>query len=37
MCENHDYCYVEMPEKDKKNIKIQPRREIFEGSIYYLC
>ena len=22
VCENHDYCYVELPEKDKKNIKI---------------
>ena len=21
MCENHDYCYVEMPEKDKKILK----------------
>ena len=34
VCENHAYCYVEMPEK--KNIKIQLWRKIYEGSIYYL-
>ena len=34
VCDNHDYCYVQMPEEDNK---IQPRREIYEGSIYYLC
>ena len=21
MCKNHDYCYVEMPEKDNKTLK----------------
>ena len=26
VCENHDYCYVEIPEEDNK---IQPRREIY--------
>ena len=27
VCENHDYCYVEMPD-----VEIQPRRKIYEGS-----
>ena len=31
--ENHDYCYVEMPEGNK----IEPWRKIYESSIYYLC
>ena len=38
VCENLDYCYVEMPEEHNKiKPRIQPGREIYEGSIYYLC
>ena len=41
VCENHDYCYVELPEEDNKlqlkYIEIQSRREICESSIYCLC
>ena len=35
VCDNHDYCYVEIPEEDNKILKY--KREICEGSIHYLC
>ena len=34
ICENHDYCHVEMPNEDNKII--QPRRKIYKITIYYL-
>ena len=34
VCENHDCCYVEMPEEYNK---IQQRTKIYESSLYYLC
>ena len=37
VCKDHDYCYEKMPDKDKKNIKIQPRRKVIRSSVYYLC
>ena len=36
VCENHKYCYVEMPKEDNKILKFS-HREIYESSIYYLC
>ena len=36
VCKNHHYCYVEMPEEDKKNIKIQPWGNVNETFIIYL-
>ena len=37
ICENHGYCYVEMPKEDNKNIKIRSWRKFHVCSIYYLC
>ena len=37
VCKDHDYCYVKMPDKDKKNNKIQIRRKVIKSSIYSLC
>ena len=37
VCKDHYYCYVKMPDEDKKNTKIQPRRKVIKSSIYYLC
>ena len=34
LCNNHDYCHVEIPKGDEKNIKIQPQRKIIKSSIY---
>ena len=34
---NHDYCHLEMPKENEKNIKIQSRRKIIKSSIYNLC
>ena len=34
VCNDHDYCHVEIPNEDKKNIKIQPRRKVIKSSIY---
>ena len=36
VCENHDYCYVEMPEEDNKILKYNQGEKSNEGSIYYL-
>ena len=33
VCNDHDYCYVEMPEKDN-NIKIQQRKKVVKSSVY---
>ena len=33
ICENHDYCHVEMPTKD---YKIQSWRKIYESTFYYI-
>ena len=37
VCNDHDYCYIEMPSEDKKNIKIQLWRKANESFICYLC
>ena len=37
ICENHDYCHVEMPNEDNKIIKYNQREKIYKVSIYYLC
>ena len=37
ICENHNYCHVEVPNEDNKIIKIPSRRKIYKVSIYYLC
>ena len=37
VCENDDYRYVEMPEKDNKILKYNHWRKIHESSIYHLC
>ena len=37
VCKDHDYCFVKMPDKDKKNIEIQPRRKVIKSSFYSLC
>ena len=37
LCCEHDYCHVEMPTKDNKNIKIQSWREIIKISFHNLC
>ena len=34
LCNNHDYCHVEILKEDEKNIKIQPQRKIIKSSIY---
>ena len=34
ICENRDYCNVEMPNEANK---IQSRRKIYKASVYYLC
>ena len=34
---DRDYCYVEMPNEDKQNIKIQLWRKAIGSSIYYSC
>ena len=36
VCNNHDYCHVDMPEEGK-NIKTTSRRQIVTSSIYNLC
>ena len=37
VCRVHDYCYIEMPDKDKyKYTKVQSWGKVFENSIYYL-
>ena len=36
VCKNHHYCYVEIPEEDKKNIKMQPWGKVNETMIIYL-
>ena len=37
LCNDHDGCHVEMPNEDKKNIKIQPWRKFIKSSVYDLC
>ena len=37
VCENHDYCYVEMPEEDHKILKYNHGETSMKVSIYYLC
>ena len=37
VCENHDNCYVEMPEEDNKILKYNHLKKIYKSSIYYLC
>ena len=32
VCENHDYCYVEIMPKEEN--KIQPWRKVYESSVY---
>ena len=36
VCNNHDYCHVEMPKEHEKN-KILTRRKVIESTIYNLC
>ena len=37
VCNDHAYCYVEMPNEDKENNKIQVRIKVIKSSSYYLC
>ena len=37
VCNNHDYCHVDMLEEPKKNIKIKIWRKIVKSSIHNLC
>ena len=37
ICENYDYCYVEMPNEDNKIIKYNQGEKICKVSVYYLC
>ena len=37
VCNDHDYWFVEIPNADNKNIKIQPWRKVIKSSSYYLC
>ena len=37
VCENHDYCYVEMPKEDNKILKYNHGEKSMNVSIYYLC
>ena len=37
ICENHDYCRVEMPSKDNDIIKYNQRRKIYKNAIHYIC
>ena len=37
VCNNYDYCFVKIPNKFQKNIKIQPRGKIIESSFCDLC
>ena len=34
---DQDYCFVEMPNEGKHNIKIKPRRKVIKSPHYYLC
>ena len=36
VCENHDYCFVEMPEEYNKILKYSHGKKIYESFIYYL-
>ena len=35
VCENYDYCYVEMPKEDSKILKYNHEEKIYESSIHY--
>ena len=37
VCNDHDYCYVEMPDEGNKILKIQLWRKVIKSSRYYLC
>ena len=37
VCNDHDYCYEEMPDEGNKNIEIQPRRKAIQSCSYYFC
>ena len=37
ICENHDYCHVEMPNENNKIKYNQGETSIYRVSIYYLC
>ena len=36
VCNDHDYCYVEMPNEDHKTIKYN-HGEVIKNSSYHLC
>ena len=36
VCNNHDYCYVDMPKEHEKN-KILTRGKVIKSSVYNLC
>ena len=37
VCENHDYCYVEMPENDHKILKYNHGEKSIKILFFYLC
>ena len=37
ICENHDFCFLKMPDEDNKILKYVSGKKIIENSLYYLC
>ena len=37
VCKDHGYCYVKIPDEDKKILKYNPGEKVIKSSIYDLC